>query len=429
MNLLLYDPLPIRHDYVAKMFFEPMLRYARQRGIGMQNILNGDIAHTIERDALLQVKNSTVIALADNLTPELIRQLKENGNKIVAFNCTDSSFVSSSLRLTPELELIDRIFLVSGIQRTQFSNELVIGSNFELSIEPKKFMEDGEWAVWDAMRKRGVFESLPYVSWEPLQNHGGHGYGQRRQKIQFRGGQHFLRVLAYLMANARGLADPASAFLAFHYFADNMDPRYRFCDECRNRWKGYHGKYPYLHAHARGNCNSPAKWGGSMSDFDMSNRGAWDNRCPQSFYWLADRFAEKHGKIDTFALEMAMNGKFMPGRDHLNHVGQTLFSGDFKLIFSIYQPQRFWEVAAMGAINLNAARCADQDTFPALVPGVHYLTFSEDLSNFPSTVDEATYKNVTGAARALYEQWIRPTEFGINTNLLKHIFERIEAIQ
>lgn len=412
MRLSFYDPHPFANEYVSRKFLEPMMHYARDKGISHKRT-----------DALVPEYGYGVVCNADYLDAASIRHFRDNDCPIFAFSCIDSAYLSESLRHLPEAELIDRIFMVSGVQTTNISNATVIDSEFNISTEKRTFLGGESWAIFNRMREAGTLQSLPYVPWDRYDPPGHTGFEQRRPTILFRGGNHFFRVLGYLFALRHGLADPESGFQARAYFADNMDPRFRFCDSCRAYFKKSGQHFPPGHEYNPKDCTSPAPWGDVL---DLSVTGLWNNRCPASYYWLAEQFQKRHGAINFPSFERALNYESQPPEDHLRAIAGATFYADAKWEFSINMAQRFWEAAAVGTINLIPRRANDQQYFPFMQDGEHYLTFADDFSDIGQvSVEKEQFDRITANAQDMYERWIRPTDYGISTNLLRHIFDLI----
>jgi len=97
---------------------------------------------------------------------------------------------------------------------------------------------------------------------------------------------------------------------------------------------------------------------------------------------------------------------------------------------SIFMPQRFWEAASAGCINILPLRTINQEYFPRVKPGEHYLVFEEDFRNLDLAfqIDEQGYNHAAGEMRRIYDQWIQPTTYPINTNLLNHIINEIRKL-
>lgn len=395
------------------MFFGPMRSYAAKHGIEVQ-------------DAPLNVKNSTVLMLSDYLTPDYVEVLKQNGNRIVGFNVTDSAYISESCRAGDTLKKIDLMFMLSGVQRVNYGFEFIIDPKFNVSLEGRQFLPADDWVVFSGMRAAGRLQSLPYVHWNRQPNVDPKPFPQRSQQALIRGGGQLRRFVLALFLMQKGGLDINSGFFTRPYFEHSMNPQWRYCDSCRTQYWQDHARYRYRPKPERGDCNSPAQW-----EVNLNKHGIeidWNNRCPKSFYWLAEQFEKRHGTVDKGALETLMNGQFMDQRQHLEILSRMAFSADFKWIFSIFAPQRFWDAALVGTLNYLPERTAYQDYFPVMKEGEHYLTFKEDFSDLSVQIEEAKHQNITHNARVLYDQWIRPSEFNINTNLLEHIFKTIEKV-
>ena len=104
-------------------------------------------------------------------------------------------------------------------------------------------------------------------------------------------------------------------------------------------------------------------------------------------------------------------------------LGHILFSSDLKWIHSIYQPQRFWEAAAAGCINVLPQRTASQSYFPITTPGQHYLLFDESMNTLDEDfrISEPEYNDMAKQTRELFDKWIQPTVYAINTNLMTYM--------
>jgi hypothetical protein len=404
MNIVFFDPPPTRNDYLTVMYFDPMKKY-------VMRALNKP-AHTTE--VLERTHNATVLCNAGYLTPEIISTLKENGNKIVGFSVTDSSWVDQACRAGMDLGRVDLMFMLTGIQKVNFGHELVMAPDFKLTLEPRAFLSPEDWGVFHGMHIAGRLQSLPYVHWEQQPQVPAQPYAARSQKVLMRGGHHMRRFLLALEFIKGGRLDCNSGFVTTPYFQDDMNPQFRYCDECRRTWKAYKA-YPFSRDKA---CSCPAH--------PLSNLGLWNNGSPSRFYELADGLCS-----DMKAVELLFNARWLRQQEHLEMLARITFTSDYKWLFSIYAAQRFWDAALVGAINLLPSRTADQDYFPVMHPDEHYVTFDEDLGKGDvwksAEISEAKYNAVSKAARALYDEWMRPTDYTISTNLLRHIFTTIET--
>lgn len=321
---------------------------------------------------------------------------------------------------------LDLIFALTGIQKVNTGHEFVVDSDFNVSLQERQFLPPEDWTVFDSMRRAGRLQSLPYVLWEKHPAAPVRPYAERSQKVIMRGGLHARRFILALFLMRHGLLDPNSGFVSSPYFADSMRPEFRYCGPCRQQFKQF-GRYPRQKAseHWRTDCVSSAKWGGDDWTLDL---GQWNNRCPESFYWLAQRFAKKHGDVYSGALEDLVNGKWLTSETHQELLGRITFTSDLKWLFSIYAAQRFWDAAAAGCINVLPMRTVDQVYFPEMHESEHYLPYSEDMGWLQEYfhTDEEEYNRITKNARALYDQWIVPGPHVLNTNLCRHIISKIE---
>jgi hypothetical protein len=414
MKVCIYDPLPMGNEYATKMFFAPMRAYAGANGIPCSDLVT-----------LTDIRGAHVVLLTDHLSDERIMMLKNNGNKIIGLNVTDSSYISQAIRYAKSLQLMDLIFMVSGVQKVNTGTEIAVDNNFNVTLVDKPFLDPDNWERFDFMRRSGRLQSLPYVPWTPIPEVERQPWRQRSQKTILRGGGHARRFLLAMFLDAVGKLDPNSGFVLHPYFDENMNPQFRYCDECRADYK--------QHRHARmlppsEKCNSPAH--GSFDGpelFEMSDLGQWNNRCPRSFYWMAERFSEKRGAISRELVESMLNARWLHPKEHMERLGRILFTSDLKWVHSIYKPQRFWEAAAAGCINVLPMRTLSQDYFPNTVPIANYLVFEETMGNLELafSLDEPSYREMADDTRRIYDTWIAPSVFGINTNLLTHMFDEM----
>lgn len=407
-----HDPHPPFHDYLNLMYFRPLLEYGQDQGIPCKIITE-----------LAQAKNDIVCVDTEYLTPEAIAVLKNNGNKIIGFNIVDSSHLAQCIRSNPLP--IDLIFSFTGLQTTNTGKEFVVDKEFSVTLEDRQFMEWEDWTKFDFMRKNGRLLSLPYVHWERQPVFEKRPYSNRSPKVLVRGGAHMRRVILALFLLKYDLLDEVSGFPLKDYFKPEMAEQFRFCEPCRREFHRHSGKYPHHTPICRlADCNSPAKWG---NEIDLENMGNWNNRCPESFYWLAGKFTQFHGSLRDDRIDRLMNSDWMDQEAHLSTLGRTLFTSDCKWLHSVYAAQRFWDGALTGCINLLPERTNDQEYFPEMKPGVHYLTYREDFSLLESeaVISKDQYEDIASHATELYNQWMRPTEYAISTNLLRYIFDRI----
>ena len=417
MNLTIFDPTPSTHEYLTKVWFHGLRQYAGSTGIKIRTA-----------NSLLETKNSTLLCLADFLNTETIGVLKNNGNRIVAFSITDSSYVSQSCREASEMAGVDLIFAATGLQKINEGHEFVVDQDFNVSLEKREFLPEDDWIVYNNMRKMGRLQSLPYPHWVRLPEQPVRPYSQRSQKVIMRGGLHARRFILALFLASQDLLDPNSGFVSSPYFADSMVPQFRYCDECRSLFRKHGRQFPLVGTNVSSSaCNSPAKWG-DPKDWCL-DLGQWNNRCPASFYWMAIQLRNRHGGYcSNTMLEKLVNAPWLTAEAHQELLGRITFTSDLKWLFSIYAAQRFWDAAAAGCVNVLPSRTADQEYFPAMNPGEHYKLFREDCSKLPE--DFITigmqYNEITQNARALYDQWIKPDGGALNSNLCRHIVNLIE---
>ena len=143
---------------------------------------------------------------------------------------------------------------------------------------------------------------------------------------------------------------------------------------------------------------------------------------------MAVIFNEKYGGVDIDLVQNIFNGKFITNWfDTI--LNRYMFYADMKWIFSIYTPPRFWEAAGAHTINLSPERLNDQEQFPAIKDGVHYLSYKEDFSNIKEVIEGITqeqFEFITQNCFAIYKEWILPNKYSISDKLLQYIIDGIE---
>lgn len=419
MNLAIFDPLPMGNEYCTRMFLEPLRQFAANNGIPCQEIHD-----------LKQARDSHVVLLTDHLSDALIYILKENRNKIIGINVTDSSYISGAIRYSPALPLVDLIFTLSGVQEQNLDRDMKIHRDFSVSLFDKPFLDDANWQVYLRMVEAKRIQSLPYVPWTPIPVPDWKPWSQRSQKAILRGGGHSRRfILALFLMLKDKLDAPNSGFVLFPYFAEDMNPQFRYCQGCRTSYK-QDGRAVF-HPEHLAQCNSPAH--GSFDcdkEFDVTDLGQWNNRCPNSFLWLAQEFANRYGDVDIDAIDHMLNAKWLDPREHMQRMGRILFTSDLKWIHSIYQPQRYWEAAAAGCINVLPMRTVSQSYFPETRANEHYLVFDETFQHLDLafSIGESAYREISEANLNLFNQWIQPTTYRLNTNLLNHMVHQMRLV-
>lgn len=413
--IVIYDPKPVRHDYLSPMYFQPMREYAARNKIPLSDAVT-----------LTDVKNCIVCCLADYLDLDTVNMLKNNGNKIVGFSVTDSSYISQSCREAAVMSKVDLFFMLTGIQRINEGHEFIVDKDFNIQMEKRQFLPEQDWQAFNLMRISGRLKSLPYVHAERQPHVEAKPYNLRSQKALIRGGHHMRRFILALKLMEIDRLDINSGFVTKPYFQDDMNPQFRYCDTCRSTWKT-HKSFP-IGNHKFSRCTN--------DDFrkeptDLSDLGRWNNKCPLSFYGAATLLSETVKFKDNGQLEKLMNARWLPAHDHLAMLARITFTADLKWLFSIYAAQRFWDAAMVGCINALPLRTIDQEFFPNIIPGVHYQPFVEDMTDLDREfyIEEPSYNEMSKATLALYNQWMRPSEYSISTNLLQKIFQDIEAIQ
>lgn len=398
------------HDYLFKLWWPALMAFMVDNGIPYQ-----------ATNDLTSPHGGTVLVDTEYLNPETISQLKNNGNRIVGFNLVDSSYIAAPCRSCAGD--IDLIFSFTGLQTVNTGYELEFDGNFQPKLVERQFLPESDWHVFNMMRLTGRMHSLPYIHWEKQPEPGHMTPKQKNGKVLIRGGAHFRRVtLAFSLLRA-GLLDPNSSFALKQFNGRWMNPEFRFCDQCASETER-HGVYPYQVGERLQYCNSPASWG---KELDLSNTGAWNNRCTRSWYWLADQFEANHGSLDHGQLQALFNGDFVTEEKHQAMLRQASYTADLKWLHSIYCAQRFWDGAICGTVNLLPQRTADQVYFPAIQPFEHYIPFLEGFRQYGSMIAAGNeiYGHIQNNCWSLYTNWIRPTQYKVNTNLLRHIVELI----
>uniref|UniRef100_A0A6M3LAD1 Uncharacterized protein n=1 Tax=viral metagenome TaxID=1070528 RepID=A0A6M3LAD1_9ZZZZ len=400
MKLSFYDPQPYRNDYLSIVYLKELRKYCVDKGILIEDI-----------EDPLAVRNATILLNANWLEAGVITRLKENGNKIISFDINDNTYFTDCV---PEDELleIDRIFKVSGIQLTGESNELFVDNDLNYRMEKIKF-RGGSWGKYFEAVALDKVRPLPHPPWMPIISE--HVSWQDRHKsVLLRGSHQYLRVLLFFQLIKKGLLalDGNSMFPASMYI-------HQFCDGCKAIFK-QHGRITL----------------GNMTDTPCRNNnwseggGQWNNSCIPRYLDMAVAVNAKNDGVpfDFNLIEKAFDGRWET--DWLDRIANRyLFNADYKWIFSIYAPPRFWESAGAGTINLVSERINDQEHFPAMKDGEHYVTYKEDFSNLGAvSVSREEFEFITNNCLGLYNQWIKPELYKVSKNLLQHIIDNIENV-
>jgi hypothetical protein len=405
MNLAIYDPRPAINDYLSPMYFDQMERYAKANGIELLRI-----------GTLTEAANCVFICHADYLIAENVSILKNNGCKIVGFSITDSSSHPEHFWGSDLLKQIDLMFMLTGIQKVNIGHEMIMKPDFTIGLEERRFLPDADWEVFNSMRASGRLQSLPYAHLDRQPSVEARPYSTRNHQAFIRGGHHMRRFILMMKLMEIGKLDCNSGFFTAPYFMDSMNPQFRYCDECRVEWRKL-GKYKTGNP-TPSSCRNPV-----ANPMDISDLSVWNNKCPQSFYSVASALGFSPSKI-----EHLFNVRWLTQQQHLEMLARITFTSDLKWLFSIYAAQRFWDAASVGCINLLPSRTADQEYFPKMEAGTHYEIFDEKMDGLvaESMITKDHYDNISRNAKALYEEWMKPSELAINTNLLRHIFQKIE---
>jgi hypothetical protein len=411
------------NDYLTRMLWAPLMAYGEHNALPVEAVSSTD-----------DLKGGVVILHGDKASPERIQKLKEQGLKICLFDINDSSYLSSSYIHTPEQNLVDLIFKVSGIPKQNEVNELNLDRNFQVQVSREKYLPDDKWQEFLQIRPR--IRPLPYVLWQPLVPHGmpNRPSAHRSGKVLIRGGNHFLRVILAFRIMQEGLLDARSEFATAAYFSPGMEKRFQYCDGCKAE-KAEHGRCRIDTPLRRAECTNPVTgwelegefFGGPM--FGRHEFGWWNCKCPHSFLFLAKEYERCRGPLDHPFLEKLFNGDMRDASSFTEDLSQASYAGDFKWINSVNLPPRFWEAASVGTPSLYAARTADQDYWPPVNAGEHYFTYHEDMLDFgirERSPEEWT--RVSQAAHALYNDKMRGTEYAISNALLEHITDEIKTI-
>lgn len=413
------------NDYLTRMFWGPLVAYGRHHALPIHQVDNTE-----------EIRHGVVILHGDRATPERIRRLKDQDNKICLFDINDSSYFSSAYIHTPEQDLIDLIFKVSGVPRHNEVNEVNLDRNFQIQISREKYLPDDKWEQFDKIRQSGRIKPLPYVLWQPLVPPGtpNRPSASRSGKVLIRGGNHFWRVILAFRLMQEGLLDERSEFATAAYFKPEMERRFQYCDACKAE-KAQHGRSLYDSPLRPKECTNPKPcwhlpgefFGGPM--FGRHEFGMTNNRCPHSFLHLAKEFERCRGPLDKHFLEKLFNGDMRDTSAFVEDLSQASYAGDLKWCLTINLPPRFWEAASVGTPSFYAARTANQDYWPHVTEGEHYFTYHEDMQDLgirERSPEEWTA--VSQAVHALYNDKMRGTEYAISNALLDYMTTAIREL-
>lgn len=405
------------------MYWAPLLAYGPAHGLPVQMAQNE-----------AELRDCVAMVHGDRLTPERIQRLKDANCKVCSWDVNDSSYLSSAYIHSPEQNLVDLIFKISGVPKQNEVNELNLDRNFQIQVSREKYLPDDKWEEF--LKIRPKIRPLPYALWHPLVPHGtpNRPANHRSGKVLVRGGNHFLRVILAFRLMQEGLLDARSEFATAAYFSPGMEKRFQYCDGCKAE-KAQHGRCRIDAPVRRSECTNPVTgwelegefFGGPM--FGRHEFGMWNNKCPHSFLFLAKEYERCRGPLDHPFLEKLFNGDMRDASAFTEDLSQASYAGDFKWLNSINLPPRFWEAASVGTPSLYAARSDDQDYWPHVTAGEHYFTYPEDMLDFGiRDRSPEDWTRVSQAVHALYNDKMRGTEYAISNSLLEHVTNSIKEI-
>jgi len=414
----------VKNTYLSHLWFPSIFNYFSNSGVKVGMCTTG----------LETLKDCTLLIHGEDLTPEIILMLKENRNKIVSFDINDSSWFTYTYAGKEELKLIDLVFKIGGLQMNNIGSELHISNDFAFNYTPRDFMSIEEFSVYRKFYLEDRIYSLPYILWNNL-DFPTVSFQQRVKKGLVRGGNHFLRYILFLNLLKLNQLDSQSAFFTTDYFSPTMAPQFRYCQDCVDEFKKSEKlSYQYYLEHKFSCNNQYINWQQEKlpEEFFNTDTGQWNNRCVPMFYWLTEQFEKQHGQIDKTLLESVLNSRFLNKEGYEKILPNYLYYGDFKWLFSIYLPPRFWEAAAANTINLCPARTDDQDYNPLdLYPDDHYLIYKEDFSDLEEVVNsitETSYNRITKNCREVYETWVKGDQYPVSDKLLGFIKDKIQNV-
>jgi hypothetical protein len=361
---------------------------------------------------LTDIRNETIILDAEHLTPEVIGQLKNNRNKLVAVDINDNSCFCYSYYGSERILDVDLIFKVAGIQKNPLSMNTTVKYDLSFGSTTMKFMDDQNWEIYSAMKAENRIHSLPYVLWENF-DVPNIPFNRRKNLALVRGGHHYLRVLLLFNLIKYGLVDDNSVFNTNGYIG-------QFCPNCADIFRN--GRMTMdLIRNMTSDCRLPFE----RTQGFFQDRGDWNNGCPSKYFELAELLG-----INRRMVENALNGSYLQITDFYDLLNKYTMYSDMKWIFSIYAPPRFWEAACAHTVNHVPCRTADQDYFPEMKAGEHYITYAESFADLEASVDlsQKDYKRIADNAFDLYDKWIKAGQYKLSTNLMDHILDTIESV-
>ena len=408
MKISIYDPQPYKFPWLSNIYLNSIRSYREALGQPLTEI-----------EDVNAVKNSVVIICSDYLAPDLIVRLKENHNFIVDFDINDNTDVTYTYRYADEMNLIDLIFSVSGVQKETHSFDSFVREDLSYTRVKTQFVTN---KFYFPMVAEGRILPLPHVPYTCHDRVQVIPYENRRKKAIVRGGHHYFRVHLALNLLSRGLLDGNSGFPGKMY-------RHQYCDECKEAFRTQKKMtYAYINEHPDMPCRLK-NWPHGLS----KQVGHWNNSCLPRYFDLAAMYSKKYGLggygLDT--IEEIFHTSFVAEPVWIGRVlNEAIVFADHKWVFSINIPPRFWEAAMAGTIAMFAERTNDQEYFPSMKDGEHYLTYKEDFSDLEKIGDitREQFDMITRNAGELYDKWIKPTSAArkISDNLTVHILTEIE---
>ena len=385
------------NDFLRKIYFDSLISY--RKDIGVVN-------------SLKDVKNEVVLLDAEHLKPDMIVQLKNDHNTLIAFDINDHSSFCYSYYGSSQILDVDMIFKVAGLQKINHDLDVGISNSCEYTIKTKPFMDDTNWEYYKTLLSEGRIHSLPYVLWENY-DVPNISFTERKNKVLVRGGHHYLRVHLLFNLIRYGLVDENSSFNTRGYIG-------QYCKGCSDIYKK--GR---MTLDSVKNSDLPCKIPSELPDSYFQDRGDWNNNCPSRYFEMAELMG-----IDRGMVENVLNGNYVKMFDFYNILNKYTMYADLKWIFSIYVPPRFWEAATAHTVNLVPLRTMGQDYFPEMEEGEHYIAYSEEFDDLDLVCDlsESEYKYIADNAYDLYDKWIkRNGSYMLSTNLMDHIMRKIEG--
>lgn len=428
MKIVIYDQSP--NTYLATYYYQPLFSYLKDLGRDVE-LVDKNLTSISNSKLIIDVANlGNTYPVSDNA---LIDILKNNGNELYCFDINDHSSLGFS---DVDISKIDFLFKIAGIQESDYCNDLLIDNDLTYRLESKAFypIDSINYNNYKKLKNDKKIMSVPYIM-NDIDENPGVGYEGRIKKCLVRGGTHFKRVHLFFNLLQKDLADENSAFNIKGY-------QHMMCEACKNRT--YNNKdYTYNEYKTINNfdsCVNPAvkwwhnppnvNWDGEVNDqiFNKS-RWAWNNRCFPQYYWLMDKFTARYGHLDSGKVSQVLNSPSIGSREFNGILGRYMFYGDFKWIFSIYAPQRFWHAARCKNINLLPERAAAQSYFPEMTENNHFICFKEDFSDLEKikNVSKEQYEHITNNCWDLYQKYMKFGKYKLSENLMNEIIKRIEG--